>query len=94
MLIPTSWLFAKGDDSVWIYRPNVTSLLICGPKRARLRQEFPDEDRLEGSQADLASDLQAAGWELLGEGCERRRRDRDARRVPSPAMFRRFDDKP
>jgi len=74
MLIPTSWLFAKGDESVWIYRPNASDLLISGPRSERLRCGFPDAKGLEAYQADLASDLLAAGWELLGEGHDRRRR--------------------
>ena len=93
MLIPTSWLFVKGDESVWIYRPNVTDLLICGPKTERLRQEFFNDVGLESYQADLASDLMAAGWELLGEGYDRRRaRQGDSGAVGPPAEFKRRDD--
>lgn len=72
MLIPTSWLFAKGSESVWIYRPNASDLLICGPRSGRLRCAFTDAKGLEIYHADLESDLLAAGWELLGEGYDRR----------------------
>jgi hypothetical protein len=84
MLIPTSWLFAKGNESVWIYRPNASDLLICGPRSEKLRCGFPDARALEAYQADLASDLLAAGWELLGEGYDRRSRSRsDSSATPS-----------
>ena len=76
MLTPTSWLFVKGDESVWIYRPTAIDLLICGPKTERLRCGFPDESTLVAYQADLASDLVAGGWVALGEGHDRRRRRR------------------
>ena len=82
MPIPTSWLFTKGHESVWIYRLNASDLLICGPRRERLRCGFTDAKGLESYQADLASDLVAAGWELLGEGYDRRRRTSTG----SPAM--------
>ena len=81
MLIPTSWLFIKGDESVWIYRPTASDLLICGPRSERLRCGFANERGLESYQADLAADLLAAGWQLLGEGYDRRQR----RRSDSPA---------
>ena len=91
MLIPTSWLFTKGDESVWIYRPTVNDLLIYGPRSERLRCGFTDERGLESYQADLSSDLKAAGWEFLGEGYDRRR---SSRGEPSAdAARRRHDDR-
>ena len=47
MPIPTSWLFTKGHESVWIYRLNASDLLICGPRRERLRCGFTDAKGLE-----------------------------------------------
>jgi hypothetical protein len=91
MLIPMSWPFIKGDESVWIYRPTVNDLLIYGPRSERLRCGFTDERGLESYQADLSSDLLAAGWELLGEGHDRRRSNRSE---SSPdAARRRHDDR-
>jgi hypothetical protein len=93
MLIPTSWLFVKGDESVWIYRPTLSDLLICGPRTERSRWEFPSAGGLEAYQADLASDLLEAGWELLGEGYERRRRRRtDPLAVPPTTPPERSED--
>jgi hypothetical protein len=95
MLIPTSWLFVKGDESVWMSRATACDLLISGPRSERLRCGFNNASGLESYQADLASDLLAAGWELLGEGYDRRRSHRSASAsVPSPDVVeRRHDDR-
>ena len=45
MLIPTSWLFVKGEESVWIYRPTASDLLICGRRTERFRCGFANEKR-------------------------------------------------
>jgi hypothetical protein len=93
MPIPTTWLFTKGHESVWIYRPNASDLLICGPRRERLRCEFADANGLESYQADLASDLVAAGWALLREGYDRRRRtSTDAPAMRPDGARERLDD--
>lgn len=84
MLIPTSWLFVKGDESVWIYRPTASDLMIFGPRSERLRVGFADARGLESYQADLAADLVSAGWEALGEGYERRRRTRSDSPIMPP----------
>ena len=86
MLIPTSWLFVKGDESVWMYRPTTSDLLICGPSSERMRCGFPTAEAVNSYQADLAADLLAAGWQLLGEGVERRRRPRAESFTRPPAV--------
>jgi hypothetical protein len=86
MLIPTSWLFVRGEESVWMYRPTAADLLIYGPRSERMRCGFPTAEGLDSYQADLAADLLDAGWELLGEGVERRRRPRREQfDLPPPA---------
>lgn len=85
MLIPTSWLFVRRNESVWMYRPTANDLLIFGPRSDRMRCGFPTAEGVDAYQADLASDLLASGWELLGEGVERRRRPRGESLATPPA---------
>jgi hypothetical protein len=82
MLVPTSWLFVRNDESVLILRPNDTDLLIRGPGSARFRRQFHGERALEAYQADIAAALQAAGWVPLGEGYDRRQARVDRRKTP------------
>src|SRR5688572_4364288 len=67
-----SWLFVKGDQSIWIERPHGCSIVVAGPGALRERHDFPDEATLEGYQIALADRLATAGWLLWGQGRERR----------------------
>ena len=89
MLWPTSWLFVRGDQSIWIFRPNSNDLLVSGPGPTRLRCGFHDDAGPEMYQAEIASELTAAGWLLLGEGYDRRRKRSDRRRAPRVTPDRR-----
>lgn len=89
MLVPTSWLFVRGDQSIWIFRPNSNDLLINGPGHARVRCGVHDDAGLEMYEAEIASELATAGWLLLGEGYDRRRKRSDRRRTPRVTPDRR-----
>jgi hypothetical protein len=71
-MTPASWLFVKGEQSIWIERPYGTSMTVAGPGQARARHDFPDEQALEGYQMQLADRLAAAGWLLWGVNRQRR----------------------
>ena len=71
-MTPSSWLFVKGEESIWIERPFGTSITVAGPGRARQRHEFADEEALQGYQIELADRLAAAGWLLWGVNRQRR----------------------
>ena len=77
----TSWLFVKGEESIWIERPFGCSMTVAGPGRARESHDFPDEQALQGYQMQLADQLAGAGWLLWG--VNRQRRSGPDRREPS-----------
>jgi hypothetical protein len=69
---PASWLFVKGDQSIWIERPYGCSITVAGPGQTRERHDFPDERALDGYQIQLADRLAATGWLLWGTNRQRR----------------------
>jgi hypothetical protein len=92
MPFPTSWLFVRGHESVWIYRSQSASLSVYGPGPDRIRCDFGDARGLEVYLADVILALQEAGWHALGEGYERRTSKRDRRRLPRGTPERRHAD--
>lgn len=80
-----SWLFVKGDETVWILRPEDFVLLVCGPGSEQRRHTFDGEAALEGFHVWLAEQLMSSGWILWGidrdrrSGRDRRGAQRDAR---------------
>lgn len=71
-MTPSSWLFVKGDQSIWIERPYGRSMIVAGPGRLREEHDFKDEDTLQGYQMALADRLASAGWLLWGVNRQRR----------------------
>ena len=92
-LAPGSWLFVKGDETIWIVRPEKYVLLVCGPGALQEHQSFDSEDALEGFQVWLAEELISSGWILWGIDRDRRSgrdrrlagRETPERRLGSPA---------
>jgi hypothetical protein len=80
---PASWLFVKGDQSIWIERPYGHSMIVAGPGKLREHHYFDNEDALQSYQMALADKLASAGWLLWGvnrqrrSGPDRRRTGRD-----------------
>ena len=91
-----SWLFVKGEQSIWIERPHGHSMVVAGPGPTREQHDFADEDALQRYQMNLADRLASAGWLLWGvdrqrrSGAERRVAERQSadrrRRVVEPSV--------
>ena len=85
-MTPASWLFVKGEQSIWIERPFGCSMVVAGPGTSREQHDFPDEDALQNYQMAIADRLASAGWLLWGvnqqrrNGAERRARTRGSDR--------------
>jgi hypothetical protein len=69
---PSSWLFVKGEQSIWIERPHGHSMVVAGPGPTRERHDFADEDALQNYQMAIADRLASAGWLLWGVNAQRR----------------------
>jgi hypothetical protein len=89
---PASWLFVRGDQSIWVVRPHGYSMIVSGPGTEGRRHDFKGEDDLQAFQIEMAEELTGSGWILYGVGKNRRSgRDRrgasrsvnDRRRVES-----------
>ena len=71
-MTPASWLFIKGDQSIWIERPFGHSMVVAGPGPESEQHDFKDEDALQRYQIALADKLASAGWLLWGVNRQRR----------------------
>jgi hypothetical protein len=69
---PSSWLFIKGEQSIFIERPYGCSMVVAGPGPSRRQHDFPDEQALQGYQIEIADRLASAGWLLWGVNRQRR----------------------
>ena len=69
---PASWLFVKGEQSIWIERPHGHSMVVAGPGPTREQHDFADEDALQSYQMAIADRLASAGWLLWGVNAQRR----------------------
>ncbi|HEY6362571.1 MAG TPA: hypothetical protein VIX63_15775 [Vicinamibacterales bacterium] len=69
---PASWLFVKGEETVWILRPEDFVLLIYGPGPTQKRHTFDGEASMEGFHVWLAEELMSSGWILWGIDRDRR----------------------
>jgi hypothetical protein len=67
-----SWLFIRGQESVWVERPHGFTLIVAGPGPAREEHEFRHEQQLEAYQVALAERLTSGGWFLWAFDRERR----------------------
>jgi len=84
---PASWLFIKGDQSIWIERPFGCSMVVAGPGTTREQHDFADEDALQNYQIAIADRLASAGWLLWG--VDRQRRNGVERRTTTRGADRR-----
>jgi hypothetical protein len=66
-----SWLFVRGQESVWIERHGLT-LIVAGGGSSREEHTFPDEKALAAYQVTLAERLISGGWFLWAFDRERR----------------------
>ena len=86
---PASWLFVKGDQSIWIERPYGCSMIVAGPGQLREHHDFDNEDALQNYQMALADKLANAGWLLWGVN-RQRRGGPDRRRTGRDTTDRRY----
>ena len=83
-----SWLFIKGEQSIWVERPDRNRMIVAGPAAAHEERTFIDEDALQAFQIDLSEQLTNGGWFLWGVDRERRE-TAEGRHVAKPASDRR-----
>ena len=69
---PSSWLFIKDKQSIWIERPRGRVLIVAGPGPTCEEREFISEQALDQFQMTLAEQLANEGWFLFGVNRERR----------------------
>jgi hypothetical protein len=69
---PSSWLFIKGKQSIWIERPHGRVLVVAGPGPTSEQRDFISEQALDQYQMALAERLANDGWFLYGVNRERR----------------------
>jgi hypothetical protein len=69
---PASWLFLKGDETIWVLRSPGGHIAVCGPGTAREDYSFDSPMGMEAFQVSFAERLMASGWVLWGVDRERR----------------------
>jgi hypothetical protein len=74
----SSWLFIRGEESIWIERPYGLTIIVAGQGAARTHLEFQDEDALQAYQVATAEGLAREGWFLWAFDADRRRHERRA----------------
>lgn len=84
-----SWLFLRGNESIWVERPLGYKMVVAGPGPQREEREFTDEEALQDYQISLAGRLSSAGWFLAAFDYERRQ-GRERRTVRRNAADRRL----
>jgi hypothetical protein len=87
-MTPSSWLFVRGQESIFIMRPHGCSLIVEGPGSARQEHNFDDEDAMQAYQMSIAEQLSERGWLLAGVDRDRRS-GRERRGVPRATPDRR-----
>jgi hypothetical protein len=84
MQAPTSWLFVKDGQSIYIVRPpDSFEMIVNGPGSAGSEHEFQNERELQDFQIQLAEKLSSEGW-LLWAFDRDRRTGGDRRAAPRP----------
>src|SRR5919108_1233036 len=69
---PASWLFVKGEETIWVLRSPGGHVAVCGPGTAREDYSFESPKGMEAFQVSFAERLIASGWILWGVDRERR----------------------
>jgi hypothetical protein len=77
--MPSTWLFTKGTQSIWVECVDGQALVIAGPGTERKTVEYGSEAELQTGQVTLAETLSAGGWVLWPP--ERDRRSGQERRA-------------
>lgn len=67
-----SWLFVKGNESVWIERPAGRTMIVAGPGTEREEHDFATDEALDAFQVKLAEQLVERGWFLWAFDRDRR----------------------
>jgi len=83
-LAPTSWLFIRDGQTVWIVRPpDGFEMIVSGPGPSGAHHEFRNEQELQDFQVMLAEQLTAQGW-ILWAFDRDRRTGTERRSAPRP----------
>ena len=69
---PSSWLFIKDKQSIWVERPHGRLLVVAGPGRRTSSATSSASEALDQFQMALAERLANDGWFLFGVNRERR----------------------
>lgn len=62
--MPSTWLFTKGTQSIWVECVGGQALVIAGPGTERKAVEYRSEAELQTGQIALAETLSSGGWVL------------------------------
>jgi hypothetical protein len=78
--MPSSWLFTRDNESVYISRADHYGIVVAGPGQTRQQLEFDSEGAVEQYQRQVAERMAAGGWILYAVDRQRREGDRGAHR--------------
>ncbi len=79
--MPSTWLFTRETESIWVECVDGRALVIAGPGTERKAVEYRSEAELQTGQIALAETLSSGGWVLWPP--EKDRRSGQERRAAS-----------